>query len=256
MLHLLEYQMADLILIAIAAFGAGVLNTLAGGGTFLTFPALVYVGVPPILANATSAVAVFPGYLAGAVGFRRELEAIDRPSMLRLTVITLMGGLAGSLLLLVTTNEAFTAIVPFLLLFATLVFLFGPQIRAFAAARSRSIANEGAVGLFLVAVYGGYFNGGLGIVLLALFALWGWVDLNKMNGLKNGLSFALSAISVVTFAVAGLVVWPKAVVMMVFAVLGGYLGAPIARSIPARVLRMLVAAIGFGMSAVFFAQLI
>ena len=247
--------MTDLILIAFAAFAAGVLNTLAGGGTFLTFPALVYIGVPPILANATSAVAVFPGYLAGAFGFRSELGTIERSSLIRLTVITLLGGLAGSLLLLVTTNEAFTAIVPFLLLFATFVFLFGPQIRTFAAARSQSIANEGAVGLFLVAVYGGYFNGGLGIVLLALFALWGWSDLNKMNGLKNWLSFALSAISVATFAIAGLVVWPKAVVMMVFAVLGGYLGAPIARSIPAHVLRRLVAAIGFGMSAVFFVRL-
>ncbi|MBT8459380.1 MAG: sulfite exporter TauE/SafE family protein [Boseongicola sp.] len=248
--------MADLILIAIAAFGAGVLNTLAGGGTFLTFPALVYVGVPPILANATSAVAVFPGYLAGAVGFRKELGTLERSSVIRLTVITLLGGLTGALLLLVTTDDAFSTIVPFLLLFATFVFLFGPQIRAFAAAWSRSVANEGALGLFLVAVYGGYFNGGLGIVLLALFALWGWGDLNKMNGLKNWLSFALSAISVATFAVAGLVVWPKAAVMMVFAVLGGYLGAPLARAIPARVLRMIVAAVGFGMSAVFFAGLV
>ncbi|NNL17647.1 MAG: sulfite exporter TauE/SafE family protein [Boseongicola sp.] len=248
--------MADLFLIAIAAFGAGVLNTLAGGGTFLTFPALVYVGVPPILANATSAVAVFPGYLAGAVGFRKELGTLERSSLIRLTLITLLGGLTGALLLLVTTDDAFSTIVPFLLLFATFVFLFGPKVRAFAAARSRSEANEGALGLFLVAVYGGYFNGGLGIVLLALFALWGWGDLNKMNGLKNWLSFALSAISVATFAVAGLVVWPKAAVMMVFAVLGGYLGAPLARAIPARVLRMIVAAVGFGMSAVFFAGLV
>ena len=248
--------MADLILIAIAAFGAGILNTLAGGGTFLTFPALVYVGVPPILANATSAVAVFPGYLAGTFGFRAELSTLERPSMVRLTIITLLGGLAGSLLLLVTPADAFSAIVPFLLLFATLVFLFGPQIRAFAAAKSKGIANEGAVGLFLVAVYGGYFNGGLGIVLLALFALWGWNDLNKMNGLKNWLSFALSAISVATFAVAGLVVWPKAAVMMVFAILGGYLGAPIARAVPASAIRILVATIGFGMSAAFFAGLI
>jgi len=247
--------LTDFFLIAIAAFGAGVLNTLAGGGTFLTFPALVYVGVPPILANATSAVAVFPGYLAGALGFRAELGTIDRARLIRLTVITLLGGLAGSLLLLVTTDDAFSAIVPFLLLFATMAFLFGPQIRAFAASQSKGIANEGALGLFLVAVYGGYFNGGLGIVLLALFALWGWGDLNKMNGLKNWLSFALSAISVATFAVAGLVVWPKAVVMMAFAMLGGYLGAPIARAVPAHVLRVIVAAIGFGMSAVFVARL-
>lgn len=245
----------DILILLAAAFGAGVLNTIAGGGTFLTFPALVLTGVPPVAANATSAVAVFPGYLGGALGFRAELAAFDRARLIRLTLITLAGGIVGSGLLLVSSNEAFSLVVPFLLLAATLAFLFGDRIRIWAAARARSLTPEGAAGLFAVSVYGGYFNGGLGIVLLALFALWGMVDLHRMNGLKTGLSFALSAISVAVFAVAGLVVWPQAVMMMVAATLGGYLGAPIARALPREAVRWLIALIGFGMSAIFLARL-
>ncbi|SFL18700.1 sulfite exporter TauE/SafE family protein [Shimia haliotis] len=245
----------EVFVLAIAGFGAGVVNTIAGGGTFLTFPALVWAGVPPVAANATSAVSVFPGYLGGAVGFLSELKTLSRAQMIRLTIITLAGGLAGSLLLLVSSNEAFSLVVPFLLFFATTAFLLGPKLRNWAAGRTRLLRPEGAVGLFLVSVYGGYFNGGLGIVLLALFAMWGWRDLHLMNGVKNGLSFALSAISVATFAVAGLVVWPMAVLMMVFAVLGGYSGAWVAKAVPASVVKAMVVVIGYGMSAIFFVRL-
>jgi len=121
---------------------------------------------------------------------------------------------------------------------------------------SASTAPEGALGLFAVSVYGGYFNGGLGIVLLALFALWGMSDLHQMNGLKSGLSFALSAISVGVFAVAGLVAWPQALMMMVASTIGGYAGAPLARALPKSVVRGIIGMIGFGMSAVFFWRLI
>lgn len=217
--------MEFLILIA-AAFCAGVLNTVAGGGTFLTFPALVFTGIPPIMANATSTVAVFPGYLGGALGFRQELAAFDRRRLLRLAGITFAGGLIGSGLLLVSSNEAFAIVVPFLLLGATLVFLFGDRVRQWATARSRDVSSEGILGLFVVAVYGGYFNGGLGIVLLALFSLWGMTNLHRMNALKSGLSFLLSAISVAVFSMAGLVAWPQAIVMMLAATVGGYAGPP------------------------------
>ncbi len=246
----------DLLLILTAAFGAGVLNTIAGGGTFLTFPALVFIGVPPVVANATSAVAVFPGYLAGAFGFRDELGRFSKAELIRLVLITFAGGLIGSLLLLVSSNEAFTLVVPFLLLAATLAFLFGDRIRAWAAIRARTITPQGAIGLLLVSIYGGYFNGGLGIVLLALFALWGMSNIHAMNGLKNGLSFALSVISVVVFAVGGLVEWRYALAMMVAAIIGGYAGAPIARLMPKSAVRLLIASVGFTMSAVFFARLL
>ncbi|MCO5163968.1 MAG: sulfite exporter TauE/SafE family protein [Mesorhizobium sp.] len=181
--------MTEYLLLAVAAFLAGMLNTVAGGGTFLTFPALVYTGVPLVAANATSAVAVFPGYLGGAAGFRGEIRAFDRGRLLRATAATAAGGLVGSLLLLVSSNEAFAVVVPFLLALATLVFAFGDRLRNLMETHAAGPSANGHVGTIVVAVYGGYFNGGLGIVLLALFSLWGMRDLNQMNGLKNGLSF-------------------------------------------------------------------
>ncbi|TNC46756.1 sulfite exporter TauE/SafE family protein [Rubellimicrobium rubrum] len=247
--------MHDLLILVLSAFLAGVLNTVAGGGTFLTFPALVYAGLPPVSANATSAVAVFPGYLAGAVGFRQELRALDRGLLLRAGGATLVGGLAGSLLLLVSSNEAFAVVVPFLLAFATLAFAFGGRIQAWASGHS-ALSLDNPIGTVVVAVYGGYFNGGLGIVLLALFALQGMRDIDQMNGLKNGLSFLLSAISVVIFALAGLVAWPQAALMMVAATVGGYAGAPLARALPRPVMRGLVILVGTTMSIVFFARLL
>lgn len=248
--------MLDYVLIIFAAFGAGVLNTIAGGGTFLTFPALVFIGVPPVIANATSGVAVFPGYLSGALGFKKELQIFDRKQLIRLSVITIAGGLVGSLLLLVSSNKAFSIVVPFLLFGATLTFLFGDKIRAWAESRSRSVIPFGAFGLFLVSIYGGYFNGGLGIILLALFALWAMDNIHEMNGLKNGLSFVLSAISVAVFAVGGLIEWRYAIVMMIAATIGGYAGAPIARALPKETVRTLIAIVGFTMSAVFFWRLV
>ncbi|MEJ6397338.1 sulfite exporter TauE/SafE family protein [Yoonia sp. 208BN28-4] len=247
--------MIDLLILIVAAFAAGALNTVAGGGTFLTLPALIFTGVPPVIANATSAVAVFPGYASGALGFLPEMRSFDRALLLRLTLVTLAGAATGSLLLLVSSDRAFSLIVPVLLLAATLIFLFGDRIRAWAAARNSAVTPYGAAGLFMVSIYGGYFNGGLGIVLLALFALWGMTDLHRMNGLKNGLSFVLSTISVAVFAIAGLVAWPQALAMMVAATAGGFVGAPLARMIPKHALRLLIAAIGFGMSAVFLIRL-
>lgn len=244
--------MTDWIILVIAAFSAGVLNTIAGGGTFLTFPALVFVGLPPVVANATSAIAVLPGYLSGALGFTKELRAFDRTRLVHLTVYTLIGGLVGAALLLISSDRAFGSIVPYLLLAATLIFVFSDTLRDLAAKHARSITPYGAIGLIIVCIYGGYFNGGLGIVLLALFALWGMEDLHQMNGLKNGLSFALSVISVVAFAAGGLIAWPQAIVMMIAATLGGYAGAPIARAIPKKALKWLVALVGFGMSIIFF----
>lgn len=245
--------MPDFLVLGVAAFAAGLLNTIAGGGTFLTFPALVYTGVPVVSANATSTVAVFPGYLGGALGFRREIATIERRFLFKVIVATVIGGLIGSLLLLVSSNEAFSAVVPFLLAAATLAFAFGDHIQKWAANRKMNAAES--VGTTLVSIYGGYFNGGLGIVLLALFSLWGMRDLNKMNGLKTLLSFILSAISVITFAVAGIVEWPQALLMMVAATAGGYAGAPLARILPRAVVKAVVIVVGAVMSAIFFYRL-
>lgn len=244
--------MLEAVVLLSAALLAGALNAVAGGGTFLTFPALVYAGVPPIPATATATLAVFPGYLTGALGFRRELAAIDGGRLLRLLGLGLLGGLAGSLLLLVTPAAVFQAVVPWLLLLATLVFAAGDRL----ASRVRDTTGRAPVplgpGLFVVSVYGGYFNGGLGIMLMALFAAAGMRELNAMNGLKNGVSFVLSAISVATFAAAGLIAWPQAALMMAGSTAGGYLGARVARVMPRSAVRLLIVAVGGGMSALFF----
>ncbi|WP_120502640.1 sulfite exporter TauE/SafE family protein [Roseovarius sp. EL26] len=244
----------DISLLAMAAFFAGIVNSIAGGGSFLTFPALVFTGVPTIAANATSAVAVFPGYLSGALGFLKELRDFPLRQWLVLLGLSLLGGVLGALLLLITPASVFAAVVPWLLGFATLIFALGYRVSAWA---ERNIKAEGFTGNFatlLVCIYGGYFNGGLGIVLLALFSALGMRDINLMNGLKNGMSFVLSGASVVTFALAGIVVWPQALLMMVAATIGGYCGAIVARRLSAGVVRAIVVCIGLAMTVVFAAK--
>ena len=240
-------------LLAAAAFAAGVLNAIAGGGTFLTFPALVWTGVPPIAANATSALAVCPGYLGSALGFRQELAALPRALLIREVVLSALGGVAGALLLLVTPAKVFSGVVPWLLLFATLLFALGPRIARWAGAADGGVPPLWRnLGLAVVAVYGGYFNGGLGILLMALYLLVGETRLNTVNGLKNLNSFVLSVLSVVAFAIGGAIAWHQALLMAVFATLGGFAGARLARRLPVGVVRTIVIVTGVVMSALFF----
>ena len=240
------------LLLAGAAFGAGVLNAIAGGGSFLTFPALVFAGVPPIAANATSALAVSPGYLGGVLGFRPELRAIPSSTLRREVLLSALGGIAGALLLLVTPPTVFSGLVPWLLLFATVLFAVGPRLARMGG--GTGLAAWRFPGLFLVAIYGGYFNGGLGILLMALYTLVGEARINTVNALKNLNSLVLSVLSVVAFARAGAIVWHHAVLMMVAATAGGFAGARLARRMPVQWVRALVIATGLAMSAVFFAR--
>ncbi|WP_336071113.1 sulfite exporter TauE/SafE family protein [Nitratireductor rhodophyticola] len=241
------YSIADWWLLGIAAFAAGGLNAVAGGGSFLTFPALVYVGVPPIIANATSAFAVTPGYVGGAVGFQKELKTLDAGALLRMCLAGIAGGIVGGFLLTITTAATFNAIVPALLFLATAVFAFSERIVALVEIS----AIPPAPGVFIVSVYGGYFNGGLGIVLLALFALLGMTSLPLMNGLKNLLSLILSAASLAVFALGGLIDWSLGTLMAVFAALGGYAGAQVSRRVSKLLLRMIVVVTGLAMSVIF-----
>lgn len=247
--------MADYLVLTLAAFAAGILNSIAGGGTFLTLPALVYAGIPPVAANATSTLVVCPGYLGAALGFRRELRSIDRAPLFKTLAIGVAGGLVGAGLLVISSDAAFSVIVPFLLLLATFAFALEEKMRAWLSERSFAFTPFGAAGTFAVAIYGGYFNGGLGIVLLALFALWGMTDINVMNGLKNAVSLTLSLVSVAAFAAAGIVAWPEALLMMVAATTGGYCGAPLSRALPRRIIRAVVIVTGLTMSLIFFARL-
>jgi uncharacterized membrane protein YfcA len=235
-----------------AAFAAGVLNAIAGGGSFLTFPALVFAGVPPLAANATSAMAVSPGYLGSTWGFREELKALPKSLLRQEVSIAALGGLIGAGLLLVTPAKVFSGLVPWLLLVATALFAAGPWL-----AKGNSGQGQPAwrlPGLMLVAVYGGYFNGGLGILLMALYTLTGESRLNTVNALKNLNSFVLSLLSVLAFVLAGAIVWPQAIWMMVLATAGGWVGARLAKRLPVRWVRWLVIATGLVMSAVFFSR--
>ncbi len=237
-------------LTGLAAFAAGVLNAIAGGGSFLTFPALVFAGVPPVAANATSAIAVSPGYLGSTLGFRPELRSLPATLLWRETGIAALGGLLGAGLLLVTPAKVFAGIVPWLLLLATVLFALGPRIARLSGGAGHP--RWRLPGLLGVSIYGGYFNGGQGILLMALYTLSGESRLNTVNALKNLNSFVLSLLSVVAFAAAGAIVWPQAVWMMLWATAGGWAGAHLAKRLPVKWVRWLVIATGVVMSAVFF----
>jgi uncharacterized membrane protein YfcA len=245
------------LLLAGAAFAAGVLNAIAGGGSFLTLPALIFTGVPPIMANATSALAVSPGYLGSTLGFRPELRAVSRSRLKRELAIAAAGGVAGALLLLVTPAKVFSAVVPWLLLFATALFAAGPSI----AQRAKNAASGDAhlakwrePWLLAACIYGGYFNGGLGILLMALYSATGESDIHTANGLKNLNSLVLSWLSVAAFVLAGAIVWREGALMMVAATLGGFFGARWSKRLPTQWVRLGVIMTGLVMSAVFFVR--
>ena len=233
-----------------AAFAAGVLNAIAGGGSFLTFPALVFAGVPPLAANATSAMAVSPGYLGSTWGFRSELQALPRALIQREVIVAAVGGVIGAGLLLMTPARIFSGLVPWLLLLATVLFAAGPVLGKRNSGQGHPAWR--LPGLLGVAIYGGYFNGGLGILLMALYTLTGESRLNTVNALKNLNSFVLSLLSVLAFALAGAIVWPQAIWMMVLATAGGWVGARLAKRLPIQWVRWMVIATGLAMSAVFF----
>lgn len=258
-MNLLNMDMLTVALLASAAFGAGVLNAIAGGGSFLTFPALVFAGIPPIAANATSALAVSPGYLGSTLGFKPELQALPKRLLTQELMVAACGGVAGAMLLLVTPASVFARVVPWLLLFATALFALGPTLakrRPQATDGSQVTALSGArlVGLLTVCVYGGYFNGGLGILLMAMYGLVGESRLHTTNALKNVNSLVLSLLSVAAFVWAGVIAWPEGLLMMVCATAGGFMGAKWAKRMPTQWVRALVIATGVVMTAVFFAR--
>ncbi len=241
------------VLLLGAAFLGGGLNAVAGGGSFFTFPALVYAGVPPVAANASGTLALLPGYFASTWGFREDLRAPAGLSMRALVAISLFGGAIGAALLLTTPDAVFSAIVPWLLLAATVLFAAGPVLlRMLRRAEGEASSLAQATALLLVSIYGGYFNGGLGIILLATFGLLGHSDIHRMNGLKNLMSAALTAIAVGLYAAGGAIVWLQAVGMMGAAIIGGYVAARVARKLPASAVRAVVITTGAVMTVLFF----
>jgi uncharacterized protein len=245
-------------LFASAVLGGG-LNSVAGGGSFLTFPTLIVTGVAPIKANATSTVALWPGSLASVGAYRRELGAVRHGKLL--SGISLIGGLLGALLLLHTPSATFSALIPYLLLVATLLFAFNGPIRGWLGAmfapgehHSGRMPFALIVAQLVIATYGGFFGGGIGILMLAALSLLGLDNIHEMNALKTLLASCINGIAVVTFIIAGAVVWPQAVVMLVGAVTGGYVGAATARKLDQRWVRRFVIAVGCAMTIYFFVR--
>jgi uncharacterized membrane protein YfcA len=243
-------------LFASAALG-GALNSVAGGGSFLTFPTLIVSGVPPIRANATSTVALWPGAVASVGAYRRELASVHHVRLL--AAISLVGGLLGAVLLLRTPSATFSALIPYLLLLATLLFAFnGPIKRSLstmlvhADGPAERVPMALIVVQFVIAVYGGFFGGGIGILMLAALGLLGLDNIHEMNALKTVLASCINGIAVVTFVVAGAVDWPLALIMLVGAIAGGYAGAATARKLDQRLVRVFVIAVGCIMTAYFF----
>ncbi|MCP1170403.1 sulfite exporter TauE/SafE family protein [Limimaricola litoreus] len=243
------------VMLTVAGLLAGALNAVAGGGTFLTFPALVWLGLPPIAANATSTIGALPGYASSAWGYRSELSAEGALGLRAIIALGALGGLIGAGLLLVTPGAVFDGLVPWLLLLATLLFAAGPRILAFVRARGLGPAGPALSGaaVLAVSIYGGYFNGGLGILLLAMLGLIGFVNLHGMNGIKVLLSAVLSLVSAAAYAAAGLIEWDAALIVAVATTIGGYLGARGARLIRMEHLRIGITGVGLVMTALFFA---
>lgn len=244
--------MTPYLLLIAAGFIAGAMNSAAGGGSFVTFPALVFTGVPSVPANATSTVALFPGAIAGSWAYRKDFHDIEGVSVKALLPISIVGGFAGAMLLLFTPSRTFDVIVPWLLLVGTLAFAFGPKAAVLLKHYIRINPATLFVAQFALAIYGGYFGGAVGLMTLAVWSLFGASDIRSMNAAKTFLVGAMNCTAVVSFAIAGQVWWTDAVLMMVAATLGGYVGARLARDVEPIKIRMFINCVNATMTTLFF----
>jgi uncharacterized membrane protein YfcA len=253
-------SLTEIVGLVLAAAAGGAINAVAGGGTLLTFPTLLLFGTPPIVANATSTLALVLGTSGSIYGYRQHIAAV-RPWLWRFLPISLLGGAIGGALLISTSNRMFSKLVPFLILFATVLFLAQGIFRRFARLDDQGVQTAknhafwGAVLFqFGVAIYGGYFGAGIGILMLASLGFIGLSHIHEMNTLKTILGSLINLVAAVVFVFAGLINWPKAGLMTVGAIGGYYLGAHYAQRIPQRRVRQLITTIGFILAAVTFYQ--
>jgi uncharacterized protein len=245
------------ILFAAGVLG-GALNAVAGGGSFVLFPALLFNGVPPVPANATNTVALWVGTTASGSAYRSKLS-ISRRVMVPLIATSIIGGLIGAFLLLRTPQHTFLRVLPWLMLGATLLFTFGKYLTTWFAGGIEHEATTSALFVasmfeLIVAVYGGYFGGGLGFMNLAMLAALGMTDIHAMNALKVVLGAIINGVAVVTFIVARAIYWPQGIITTLGAIVGGYFGAHYAMKLPQAWVRSFVILVGFAMTAYFFVR--
>ena len=237
----------NLVWVCSAAFLAGGLNSLAGGGSFITLPALLFAGVSPVLANTTSAAALLPGYFGSVLGFRATFSTLEIKKLLPLLVITIACSIIGAFFLINSSDQFFMHFIPFLVLIATLLFIFNSRIEKDSPTHSSTLFQK--TGLSLVSAYGGYFNGGLGIALLSALSLGKEFSIKQMSAVKSLLSFLITTISVSVFTLNGFVVWSYVVYMVFFSVMGGFFGAKLTERLPTLIIRKFVIFIGLSLSA-------
>jgi uncharacterized protein len=256
----MELHLGHAIFLFLAAVVAGTLNAIAGGGTFLSFPALMSTGVPPVQANATNTVALWPGLAASTGAYLKHLD-VPRRLLIPLVATSVVGGFAGSWLLLNTPQQVFLRLIPWLLLTGTLLFAFGNNIRTLAGRSAavenwqslswRAIAGTSFIEL-LIGVYGGYFGAGIGFITLGMLAAIGMRDVHAMGAIRTLLAAVINAAAVLIFIVARAVLWPQCLVMIAGAVTGGWFGAHLAQRANPTTMRRIVIAIGFAMTAYYF----
>lgn len=257
----MRVSLSEAAFLFFAALVAGALNSVAGGGSFISFPALLFTRIAPISANATNTAAMWPGTIASTVAYWKELEAPQVRKLLPPLLVTgVIGGVIGAIILLRTPQHIFMRMVPWLLLGATLLFVASGRITKWVRERSghassrRMFFAAGFLLELLIAVYIGYFGAGAGILVLAMLALLGVENIHAMNGVKTLLVSTVNGVALILFISAKVIVWPQAVVMLIGAALGGYGGAYYAQKINPQRIRTLVIVVGFGMAAYFFIQ--
>ncbi len=236
----------------------GMVNSIAGGGSFITFPALLLVGVPPVMANATNTFSSCSGYLSGAYALRHDLAA-SKVDIRRYVLFGLVGGSLGAWLLLQTPEARFREAVPWLLLFASVLFIWGGHLNRWLVSLSshhRHASKLGTLGLslflLLVCTYGGFFNAGLGIIILSYLALAGETDINTMNGIKLLVSSVVSLIAIVLFVIDGVIVWREGIIVLIGTLIGGYLAAHLSRRLPQQMVRRTIVAASVVITGWFF----
>ena len=241
------------IFLFLTAILAGALNSVAGGGSFFTFPALIFTGMNPIIANATSTIAIWPGSVASVFAYKDEIAA-NKQRLPSLMLTSLIGSIIGAFVLIKTPETTFLNIIPYLLLLATTLFAFSGTITKHLK-ELRSV-HMGAKGAFIlqtvIALYGGYFGGGMGIMMLAMLSFMGLTQIHEMNALKTVLGSVINGVAVLIFIMAGIIAWHQAVIMIVGSVIGGYFGAIYAKKVDAAKVKKFVIFVGLTMTTYFF----
>lgn len=246
------FSILDIVALLVAGLFAGAINAVAGGGTFFSFGAMTLIGFPPITANATSSIAMFPGYLSSALAYRQEIAAM-KARIIPMLIVSFAGSLVGALVLLSLDNPTFRSLVPWLLIAATALFAAGPFLTRYSGTQHGSKPRFLTLPIqFATSVYGGFFGAGMGLMMLAALGLTESDDYHQINAIKNALSIVIGGVAIAVFSLGGIIAWEAGLTMVLAVTLGGWYGVVIARRLPQSVIRAFVIAVGLGLTIYYF----